>query len=152
MKQKNFETDPHKSPEYRQLSPKHLEDPDHPCTKNKFTKFSDREAFNETTNVLHISEKIASIQIANEKRESHSEGRQFLNDQVKNKESPIILVSAAPTLDQPSTSRAYESGNLPPNSGKKKTLGELAKEWSANQVESIMNFTKGSVHVQGGLT
>jgi hypothetical protein len=125
VKQKDSERNPPKSPEYRQLSPKDLENPICPSTKTIHSAKGSSETqslLEKTNNVLNISEK----------RDSHSGSEQRLQDEIKLKQSSTILALAASQPDQPSTSSARLSGDSHPS--KKKTLGELAKEWNANQV------------------
>ena len=91
--QKNSETNPAISHEYRQLSPKNL-----------------------LPNKCSISETERPI------------------SKIKFKESSTVIASQS---NPPSTSFVNQSHNLQAPSGKKKTLGELAKEWNANQVYNL---------------
>lgn len=126
VKQKDSERDPPKSPEYRQLSPKNLDDPIYPSGK---TYLSAKCSSSETECLLEKNNNVLNI---SEKRYSRPGSEQLLKNELK--QSSTILALAASQPDQPGPSAAAISGNSSPGSGKKKTLGELAKEWNSNQV------------------
>ena len=124
MKQVDSESDP---PNYLQLSPKNLEDPIRPSTKtSQFSKCSSEteSLLGKTNNVLDISEKT----------DSHASSGRPLQDEVESRQSSTILALAASQREQASTPSACSSSDSPPGPSKKKTLGELAKEWNSNQV------------------
>ena len=123
VKQKDSESDP---PNYLQLSPKNLKDPIRPSTKTKqFSKCSSETEclLGKTNNVLNSSEKT----------DSRPCSRRPLKDEIESRQSSTMLALATSQGQQASTSSVCSSSDSPPGSSKKKTLGELAKEWNSNQ-------------------
>jgi hypothetical protein len=115
-------------PKYLQLSPKDLEGPIHPGSKtNLFAKCS-----SETENLLENTNNVLNT---SGKRDSLSSLEPPLKDEIESRRSSTILALATSALQEKAST---SSDHSPPGSAKKKTLGELAKEWNSNQVLKLM--------------